>query len=82
MQPDDHAGSGLTTAVRDGWTDAQGNAEVLAAEIDSLAWDERATQIDWFLWQLGARLVDETVAAAIIDRPAPEPRRRPAPCRE
>ncbi|MEO1092734.1 MAG: hypothetical protein AAFX81_19090 [Pseudomonadota bacterium] len=68
MQNDDRLTADLQRHVDDGWTDAQGNAEVLADEIEQLCWDERATQVDWFLWQLGARLVDEDSAEAVIER--------------
>jgi len=64
----DRAISAALGPFDDGWTDAQANAEVMAAELASLGWPARAAALDWFLWQLAGKLVDDDVAAAAIER--------------
>jgi hypothetical protein len=51
-----------------GWTDAEANAEVLSDELADRDWPARATAIDWFLWKLGTRMLDEHQAEAVINR--------------
>ncbi len=64
----DRVAAYLQRNLDDHWTDAEANAEVLAEEISELDWAGRATAIDWFLWQLGTRMLSEAEAAAVIDR--------------
>jgi hypothetical protein len=58
----------LRRHLDDGWTDAEANAEVLSDELADRDWPARATAIDWFLWKLGTRMLDERQAEAVIDR--------------
>ena len=58
----------LERNLQDGWTDAQGNAAALAADIAPLDWAERLQQLDWFFWKLGARRLEQATAEAVIDR--------------
>jgi len=58
----------LQRHLDDGWTDAEANAAVLSDEIAGLEWPARAAAIDWFLWKLGTRMLDEADAEAVIDR--------------
>jgi len=58
----------LQRHLDDGWTDAEANAEVLSAELAPREWPARATAIDWFLWKLGTKMLDEHEAEAVIDR--------------
>jgi hypothetical protein len=51
-----------------GWTDAEANAEVLSDELADRDWSARATAIDWFLWKLGTKMLDERETEAVIDR--------------
>ncbi len=67
----------LARHLHDGWTDAKGNAEVLAGEIQPLAWSERLQSIDWFFWKLGAKLLCERAAEAVIDRRLVDMKREP-----
>ncbi|TVQ37701.1 MAG: hypothetical protein EA356_03835 [Geminicoccaceae bacterium] len=71
----------LERHLHDGWSDAQGNAEVLVAELADLSWAERLQAIDWFFWKLGARLLDEDQAEAVIDRRLETMRAEPAVAR-
>lgn len=50
------------------WTDAEANATVLSAEIGRLDWIGRATALDWFLWQVGMRMLSESQTESVIDR--------------
>ncbi|MFW5681084.1 MAG: hypothetical protein ACOCYE_06725 [Pseudomonadota bacterium] len=68
----------LARHLDDGWSDAQGNAEVLSAEIEPLGWPDRLQAIDWFFWKLGAKLLDEDQAEAVIDRRLEAMRSEPA----
>jgi len=67
-QAQDRVAAYLQRNLDDHWTDAEANAEVLAGEIAELDWAGRATAIDWFLWQLGTRMLSEDEAEAVIDR--------------
>ncbi|MFP4126658.1 MAG: hypothetical protein ACLFU0_08440 [Alphaproteobacteria bacterium] len=58
----------LQRNLDEGWTDAEANAEVLSDELADRDWSARATAIDWFLWKLGTRMLDEHEAEAVIDR--------------
>lgn len=71
-------GGYLERHLNDGWTDAKGNAEVLSAEIEPLCWSERLQAIDWFFWKLGAKLLEEDQAEAVIDRKLVAMRKEPA----
>lgn len=58
----------LQRHLDEGWTDAEANAEVLSDELAHRDWPARATAIDWFLWKLGTKMLDEHEAETVIDR--------------
>ena len=58
----------LQRHLDEGWTDAEANAEVLADELADRDWPARATAIDWFVWKLGTKMLDEHEAEAVMDR--------------
>lgn len=64
----DRATAYLKQHLDEHWTDAEANAEALSDEIVDLDWSARATAVDWFLWQLGTRMLSEDEAEAVIDR--------------
>ncbi len=50
------------------WTDVEANAAVLIDEIEPLDWSARAAAIDWFIWQVGTKLLSQHAAEAVIER--------------
>ena len=58
----------LQRHLDEGWTDAEANAEVLSDELADRDWPARATAIDWFLWKLGTKMLDEHQVEAVVDR--------------